>query len=301
MSGIVLALGSRPVGRAAFTNEQAWALSTATWALLHDHLRERLPEPPERAVLDALEDVIELDEDAVADGTIAWVFQEHWALGAICGLHWATVALAERWDDVKALFLRHGRRLVGRRPGRDALSAGPPIGRLGDTVVAADTDGTPIADVPADDELRAFAAALADGGCRCPLCGGRRRAPRRAAFEPPVWLQACDAAEQGALETLDALLASGEYVDPERVMVSATACPDAVRHLLAKGHPPVASAVYQAAARNATDALRLLLDAGGDPNAGEAVTGESARRVAVRTGAAEAVALLLAAGADPEG
>ena len=88
MSGYVLDIASRPRGvvrRRKLAREEWEALAYAVLEVLDGYLERHLAAAAEQRVLEALDAVVEIDCDALEAGRIAYIFHEHWELGALCG------------------------------------------------------------------------------------------------------------------------------------------------------------------------------------------------------------------------
>ncbi len=98
-------------------SEDGWeALAYAVLETLTNHLEAHLETDAELAVLDVLDDVVEVDCDALAAGDIAFVLHDHYQLGAECAHHWFTYALAGAWEVIANTLVEAGQRLLGSRP-----------------------------------------------------------------------------------------------------------------------------------------------------------------------------------------
>jgi Ankyrin repeats (3 copies) len=300
MSGYVLEIASKPRGvvrRRKLSEDDLEALANAVLEVLDGYLKRHLAHAAEQRVREDLDEVIEVDCDALEAGKIAYIFHEHWVLGALCGYHWYTHALAASWDQIGALFAERGQKVTGRKPSI-AREYGPQEGYAlapcGDGMLAVHPNGDAILStgeaedrvVPHDsealgDDARRLAKALHDTGlCRCSLCeaarpagvagkpAARRRRPEpeepdESEAEAP-YLAALQAAERGDVATLDRLLASGENVNLEQCWEWGVRSPSAVtvKHLIERGHRPPPDAVADAARRGVIAALQLMRDAG---------------------------------------
>jgi hypothetical protein len=335
MSGCVLEIASRPRGvvrRRKLARDDWEALAYAVLEVLDGYLERQLADAAERRVLEELDEVVEVDCDALEAGRIAYVFHEHWELGALCGYHWYTHALAACWDQIGALFAERGQKVTGRKLDV-AREYGPQeshaLAPCGGGMLAVHPSGDAILStgegedqvVPHDSEAlgvdaRRLAKALLDTGlCRCSLCEAarpagvagkpaalRRRPEPGAPDEPdepdkPAYLAALEAAARGDLARLDGLVASGEHVDLDRCFEEGVRSPSAVtvKHLLERGHRPPATAVAAAARRGAVAALELMREAGADLEAPDEL-GRSPLANAAMYGSVEALRFLLEAG-----
>jgi hypothetical protein len=320
MSGWCLAIDSKPKGllrRRTLSADEWEELGQAVIEVITAYLEEHLTEPAEKETLEALDDVVEVScEDAAG---VSLIFQEHWYLGAVCGLHWFTLALAARWEQVASLYGERGQSLRGGRPDV-AAEYGPresyAMASVGEQMLAVHPNGEALIDDQVvrydagelDDEVRARAKDLYDNGlCHCSLCeqhrpagvAGKAPALRRAPEpEKPAYMIAIEAAERGDLERLDETLASGA-IDPEQAFERGVRSPKAitVKHLLALGHVPSAEAAANAARYDAVDALQLLIGAGIDLEAHDDM-GRTPLMNAAMYGSVEALRVLLAAGAE---
>lgn len=320
MSGWCLAIDSKPKGllrRRRLSAEEWEELGQAVIEVITEYLEEHLVESAEKEALEALDDVVELSCDDAAGVNL--VFQEHWYLGAVCGLHWYTHAMAVRWEHVASLYDERGQSLRGGRPDV-AAEYGPresyAMASVGEQMLAVHPNGEALIEDHVlrydsdelDDEVRARAKDLYENGlCRCSLCAelrpagiaGKAAALRRAPEpEKLAYLIAIDAAERGDLERVDEMLASGA-IDPEQAFERGVRSPKAVtiKHLLALGHVPSAEAAANAARYDSVDALQLFIDAGIDLEAHDDM-GRTPLMNAAMYGSVEALRMLLAAGAE---
>ncbi len=328
MSGYVLEIASKPKGvvRRRKLSEEDWEeLAYAAIEVISKYLGTHLATDAEKETLDVLDDVVEVDCEALEDGRVAFIFQEHWNLGALCGYHWYTYAIHSCWDELITLFSDRGQKIVERKPDL-SVEFGPresyAFASTGSSMVAVHPNGEAIASTGQDEDevlpydsesldtaTRQLATDLYESGlCRCSLCEKFRPASvhgkpaaERLPPEPeePAWLAALKAAERGDVARLDELIASGEYVDTERCFEEAVKSPNAitVKHLLGIGHAPTAEAVVNAARYNAVEALKIMCDNGVDIEAHDDM-GRSPLANAAMYGSAEAVRFLLEAGAN---
>ncbi|HWO24070.1 MAG TPA: hypothetical protein VNO30_35250 [Kofleriaceae bacterium] len=212
MSGYVLAISSKPrsgVRRRKLTHDDWEALAYAVLEVLNGYLEQHLAAAAEQRVLEDLDEMVEVDCDALEAGKVAYLFHEHWALGALCGYHWYTHALAACWDPIGALFAERGQKVTARKPDT-AQEYGPQesyaLAPCGDSMLAVHPSGDAILSTGEDEDqvvpydakalgasARRLAKALHDTRlCRCSLCeaarpagaagkagGARKPAPRR--------------------------------------------------------------------------------------------------------------------------
>ncbi|MEZ4453294.1 MAG: hypothetical protein R3B09_27775 [Nannocystaceae bacterium] len=138
---------------------------------LGDHL-----DALDNKVLDAIDgaSMIEVDEDAIAEGRLELRVADHWYPGAIAAMHWLEVALTRAPEVLEAALATHGYAPAGAfEPG-----TWPPLVPVGDDLVVVGTDGEvsstegiPFAPTPA--EAATIAEAARDRRCRCSLCRAR--------------------------------------------------------------------------------------------------------------------------------
>jgi hypothetical protein len=326
MSGSVLEITAKPTTRGTtLGEEEAETLAYAVLEIIDAYLVEHLASAAELTVCEALDDVVEVDCDAGSAGGVAFVFHEHWPLGAACGHHWYAHALAACWGAVTKLFGAHGQRVTAKRPDVDKLYApqrsGYVLGVAAGDVVAVHSTGEVIVprvgsedavvqldDASVDEATREVAARLyATGLCECSLCGTARphdfkvRPIRRRVEPPPPFTLALAAARSGNIAELERVIVGGGYVDLERCMEEGVSSPDArvVSHLIARGvnvTPEVASCAARA---NAVAALSVLHAHGIDLTALDSM-GRSPLANACSHGGLDALRYLLELGADLE-
>jgi len=326
MSGSVLNITSKPATRGTTLGEDdAETLAYAVLDIINGYLVENLASAAELTVWEALDDVIEVDCDAASAGGVAFVFHEHWPLGAACGYHWYEHALAACWDAVTELFGAHGQRVTAKRPHVEKLYAPQRRGYIlgvaaGDVVavhsssevivprVGAEDAVLQISDASIDEATREVVTGLhATGLCECSLCGTARPSsfkvrPIRRRVEPPLpYMLAIAAAQRGNLAELERVIAGGGYVDLERCMEEGVTSPEAgiVSHLIARGVNVTPEVAANAARANAVAALSVLHAHGVDLTALDSM-GRSPLANACTHGGLDALHYLLDLGADVE-
>jgi len=305
--------------------DDAETLAYAVVEIINDYLVEHLASAAELTVWEALDDVIEVDCDAASADGVAFVFHEHWPLGAACGYHWYEHALAACWGAVTELFGAHGQRVTAKRPHVEKLYApqrrGYVLGVAAGNVVAVHSSGEVIVprvgsedavlqlnDASFDEATREVAARLhATGLCGCSLCGTARPRdfkvrPIRQRVEPPLpYVLAIAAARSGNVAELERVIAGGGYVDLERCMEEGVNSPEAgvVSHLIARGVNVTPEVAASAARANAVAALSVLHAHGIDLTALDSM-GRSPLANASTHGGLDALRYLLDLGADLE-
>jgi hypothetical protein len=325
MSGTVLSITSRPATRGSQLGEaEAEALAYAVLDLLDAYLAEHLVSS-ELTVWEALDDVIEVDCDAASAGGVAYVFHEHWLLGAVCGYHWYEHALAACWGAVTELFRAQGQRVTSSRPAVEKLYAprqrgyvlGVAVGdvvavhssgevivpRAGAEDAVLQLDDASIGEVTRDVGTRLYATGL----CECSSCGAARpttykvRPIRRRVDPPQPYMLAIAAARRGDLAELERVIAGGGYVDLGRCMEEGVSSPEAcvVSHLIARGVSVTPEVAASAARANAVAALSVLHAHGVDLTALDSM-GRSPLANACTHGGLDAVRYLLDLGVDLE-
>jgi hypothetical protein len=326
MSGSVLEITATPVTRGTKLGEDdAEALAYAVLDVINAYLAEHLASAAELTVWEVLDDVVEVDCDAARDSGVAFIFHEHWPLGAACGYHWYEHALAACWDEVTDLFGSYALRVTAACPDVERLYApqrrGTVLGVAAGHVIAVHSSGEVIvqhegaedavvqlADASLDDATRDVAARLhATGLCECSLCGYERpsdfkvRPMLRSVEAPPPYMRAIAAARSGDIAELERVIAGGGHVDLERCMQEGVSSPDAivVSHLIARGVIATPEVAASAARANAVAALGVLHAHGIDLAALDSM-GRSPLANACTHGALDALHYLLEHGADLE-
>ncbi len=325
MSGPVLSITSKPATRGTTLGEaDAEALAYAVLELLNVYLTEHLVST-ELTVWEALDDVTEVDCDAASGGGVAFIFHEHWPLGATCGYHWYEHALAACWGAVTELFGAQGQRVTASRPRVEKLYApqrrGYVLGVAAGEVVAVHSSGEVIVprvgaedavlqldDASIDEVTRDVGTRLyATGLCECSLCGTARprtfkvRPIRRRVEPPPPYVLAIAAARRGDIAELERVIAGGGYVDLERCMEEGVISSEAVvvSHLIARGVSVTPEVAASAARANAVAALSVLHAHGVDLTALDSM-GRNPLANACTHGGLDAVRYLMDLGVDLE-
>lgn len=326
MSGAVLEIAAKPATRGmTLAEDDAETLAYAVLELINGYLVEHLASAAELTVWEVLDDVIEVDCDAASAGGVAFIFHDHWPLGAACGYHWYEHALAACWGAVLELFGAQGQRVTSRRPHVDKLYApqrrGYVLGVAAGDVVAVHSSGEVIVprvgaedavlqldDASLDEVTRDVGTRLyATGLCECSLCGAARpstfkvRSIRRRVEPPPPYVRAIAAAQRGDIAELERVIAGGGYVDLERCMAEGVSSPEAVvvSHLIACGVTVTPEVAASAARANAVAALRVLQAHGVDLTTLDSM-GRSPLANACSHGGLDALRYLMDLGADLE-
>ncbi len=318
----MLALTSKP---AILDEDQAETLAYEVLEIIAHYLALHLASAAELTVWEGLDDAIEVDCDAARAGGVAFIFHDHWALGAACGYHWYEHALAACWGSVTELFNRHGERLAIKPPRVEKLYApqrsGYVLGVAAGDVVAVHSSGEVIVpradaedavleldDPSLDQATRDVVTGLhATGLCACSLCAAARPStfkvrPIRRRVEPlPPYVRAIAAARIGNLAELELVIAGGGYVDLERCMEEGVTSPEAitVSHLIARGVTVTPEVAANAARRNAVAALAVLHAHGVELTALDTM-GRSPLANACTHGGLDALRYLLDVGAEVE-